>query len=140
MNLRPETEQFLSDLEVHAGRRLEYRAEVGMLLDLARSSGTVQLFDDVIFYAKFLVKSSEIMKRIGTGGEGYDKLAAEFRDTMEKAVTLIRTLVKESDESTKQRFVGLFFGLDHEALGRLMRFLADLSRVKNWVVDGKSLP
>ena len=138
--LRTETTQFLADLQSSAGRQLHYPREVGQLVDLAHERHLEQVFRDAIFQAKFAVKSKEIMARIGTGGEGFDKLSAEFRNSVEKASALLRTIVKESPDELKQHFVGDFFGLDQGSFANFVRLLEDLGWVKNWEVDGKPFP
>lgn len=140
MIMRPETGQFLADLEVFAGRKLDRKAEIGILLDESRRSDRMQVFEDLIFFAKFLSKSFDLMRRIGPDGEGYGKVAAEFQTTMEKSTTLMKTLVKDLPEATKQEFTGKFFHLDQESLSFLMQLMRELAWVKNWTVDGKPLP
>lgn len=140
MQLRPETETFLRDLEIYSNRKLYFRNEVGELVDLVERSHRLQLFDDLIFYAKFLTKSFDVMKRVGRDGEGYDKLATEFQTTLEKTSTLLKTIVKDSPEEVKQHFVDSFFRMDQEGLSALMKLFADLSWAKNWQVDGKPIP
>ncbi len=138
--LSAETEQFLADLQTYAGRQLHFPREVGYLLDLTRTRHLEQVFRDAIFHAKFAVKSKEVMTRIGTDGEGFDKLAAEFQSSIEKTSALLRTVVKEAPEEVKKRFVADFFSLDQRNLTNFVLLLEDLAWIKNWQVDGKPLP
>lgn len=140
MEIRNETRQFLHDLERHAGKKLFFPEEIGNLVDLARTPGKLELLEDAIFHAKFITKSYGVMKRIGADGEGYGKMAGEFQASMEKVSTLLRTLVKESPDDVKGKFVRIFFSLDQESMSRLVNLLHDLTIVKNWRVDGKPLP
>lgn len=128
------------DLERFAGKKLRMQTEVGLLLDLARAQGKMQVFEDLSFHAKFLSKSFDLMKRIGPDGEGYDKVAAEFQAGLEKTNALTKTLVKESPDSVKHHFTELFFHLRQENLSAFMSLLRDLAWVKNWMVDGKPIP
>ncbi|MEX2115668.1 MAG: hypothetical protein WEB37_02180 [Bacteroidota bacterium] len=138
--IRPETERFATALELYANKKFRFREEIGILLDLARSAGKMQVFEDMIFFAKFLSKSYDLMKRIGPDGEGYDKVSGEFRSTMEKSTTLLKTLVKDAPDDVKQRFSGRFFHLDQESISAVMSLMKELAWVKNWMVDGKELP
>lgn len=138
--VRPETEQFLAALELYANRKFRFGKEIGILLDEAQKTGKTQIFEDIAFFAKFLAKSYDLMKRIGPDGEGYDKVAGEFRSSMEKSTTLLKTLVKETPDEVKQQFSGKFFHLDQESLSALMNFMKEMAWVKNWMVDGKELP
>lgn len=137
---RSETKQFITALELSANKKFRFREEIGILLDEARRRGTMQAFEDLAFFAKFLSKSYDLMKRIGPDGEGYDKVADEFRSTMEKSSTLLKTLVKETPDEVKRKFSEKFFGLDQESLSSLMSFMKEFAWVKNWMVDGKELP
>lgn len=140
MALRSETEQFITALELSANKKFRFREEIGLLLDEARRRGTMQVFEDLAFFAKFLSKSYDLMKRIGPDGEGYDKVAGEFRSTMEKSSTLLKTLVKETPDEVKRKFSQKFFGFDQESLSFLMSFMKEFAWVKNWMVDDKELP
>jgi hypothetical protein len=138
--LRETTRTFLKTLEQSANRRLLHPQEVGELIEIAAERKTLQVLHDVVFLAKFISKSAVVMKRIGLEGEGYETLAAEFRVSLEKVSTLLRTLVKESPEDMKSRFIEKFFSMDHAGMERLMDFLNDLTIVKNWLLDGNELP
>ena len=139
MENQKQIESFIQNLEIYANRKLNFPKEIAWLLDFARH-GMQQAFDDAIFHAKFVVKTQEIMKRIGPGGDGFDKLSAEFKVSLEKTTTLLKTLVKEAPEETKRNFISQFLSLESASFDRLMRLFADLSWLKNWQVDGKPLP
>jgi hypothetical protein len=134
------TKQFIQDLQRQYGRTLSFPEEVGLLIDQTCEEDLGQLFRDAIFHAKFATKTKEVMNRIGAGGEGFDKLSAEFQTSIEKASTLLKTIVKESPDEIKQHFVRDFFSLDQASFARFMKLLEDLSWIKNWEVDGKPLP
>ncbi|HTP12589.1 MAG TPA: hypothetical protein VMM37_03140 [Bacteroidota bacterium] len=135
-----ETTQFIADLQTYAGRQLHYPREIGQLIDLARERRLGQVFRDAIFHAKFAVKSKEVMGRIGAEGEGFDKLATEFRNSVEKTSALLKTIIKEAPDDIKQQFVRDFFGMDQGSFTRLLGLMEDLAWVKNWNVDGKPVP
>jgi hypothetical protein len=139
-NLHTDTRQFLDELGAFVGRPLSFPLEVGLLLDLARKHRLDQTFRDAIFHAKFAVKTKDIMGRIGTDGEGFDKLSTEFQNSVEKTSALLKTIVKESPEEIKHRFANDFFSLDQTSFANFTRLLEDLSWVKNWDVDGKAMP
>jgi hypothetical protein len=138
--LLPEILHFLDELEAFAHRDLPHRHEVGVLLQRAKEPQNTPLFEDLIFIAKFVSKTSEVMRRIGPSAEGYQKLATEFKDNAQRASALVKTLLKEGDRDLRQQFTESYFGLDQKSFARLLDLLADLSWVKNWRVDGKPLP
>jgi hypothetical protein len=140
MDLQTSTRQFIDDLQRYSNRKLVYPQEVGYLLDQATLRGLDQPLRDAIFHAKFAVKTKEIMGRIGRDGEGFDKLSAEFENSIEKTSTLLKTIVKESPEEIKQHFIRDFFSLDQVSFGNFIKLLEDLGWVKNYEIDGRPLP
>jgi hypothetical protein len=140
MTMRQETGQFLKELEAYAKITLRFKEEIGLLLDQSRESGKMQVFEDVVFFSKFVSKSHELIKRIGPGGEGYDKLSAEFQSGIEKTTSLLKTIVKEMPEDMKIRFMGRFFGMDPDSFASLMALVRELSWVKNWMLDRRKVP
>ena len=140
MVVRPETLRFIRDLEQHVNRELNHPQEVAELLDAARKSDNIKLFEDVIFHAKFITKSLGVMQRIGADGEGYDRLSAEFQSSLDKVTTMIRQIVETVSGERRQHYRAFFLSLDQESLSRLMKLLDDFSLVKNLRVDGNPLP
>lgn len=140
MTVRPETERFVNELEKYANLNMRYKKEIGLLLDQSSAAGKREVFEDIVFFAKFIAKSQDLMKRIGPESEGYGKLSAEFHSAMEKTTSLLRTVVKDGPEDVKERFVEGFFRMDEESFASLMAFLRELAWVKNWMVDGRRVP
>ena len=132
--------RFLDDLEQFATRDLPCRSDVGLLLHQAQSTNTMRGFEDLIFLAKFVSRTIEVMRRIGADADGYQNLAREFKENAGKANALTKALLKGAEPAERQRFDDVYFGLDQESFGRFLGLLGDLSWVKNWRVDGKPLP
>ncbi|HEY6951870.1 MAG TPA: hypothetical protein VI758_05650, partial [Bacteroidota bacterium] len=138
--MRESIAQFLDNLQMHFNRTLTFAREIGLLLDETKRQGLDDLFRDALFQAKFATKTREVMDRIGRGGEGFDKLSAEFQASIEKTSALLKTIVKESPDETKQLFVDKFFALDQNSFSNFLTLLQDLSWLKNWELDGNPLP
>jgi len=138
--LPEEIGRFLDDLAQFASRELPYRDDVGFLLARAKQLGDVQSFEDLIFVAKFVSKSIEVMRRIGPDADGYQKLATEFSEAAKRARILAQALVGQGDADENRRFDSEYFGNDQASFGRFLGLLGDLGWVKNWRVDGKPLP
>ncbi|MCI0708352.1 MAG: hypothetical protein L0Y80_12810, partial [Ignavibacteriae bacterium] len=96
--------------------------------------------EDAAFHAKFITRSLDIMRRIGKDADGYAKMEGEFNASTEKALTLLRTLVKDAPDEVKQHFVQNFISPSGENLPRLLQLFSELTWIKNWMVDGKALP
>lgn len=131
--------EFLSALEADGKGALSDREAVTLLLQRA-SEGMAQPFLDACFHAKFLVRSQEVMHRIGRGAEGFDQMAAEFQSGVERTMTLLRTVVKEAEAGPRDRFVRDHLQTEGGSFARFLALCHDLTRVKNWEVDGRPLP
>jgi hypothetical protein len=140
MALRPQTLEFIRELERSSNRKLFFPNDVGHLLEAARQHEKMEAFDDAIFLGKFVTKSAGVMKRIGPDGDGYDKLSLEVQTGIQKASSLLKSISGDCPDDVSQLQSTTFFAMNHEALERLMRLFADLALVKNWVLDKKPLP
>jgi hypothetical protein len=137
LRISEETNKLLDDVEQLAQRKLHYRAEIAMLIELTQAQHQQRLFDDIVFLAKFLWNSSNVMRRIGPTDEGYTKLSAEFRDAVEKFSTLIKTLIKEGQGDIKKQFMKKFFTMSQESMNHLIQLASDMSWLKNYSIDTK---
>ncbi len=140
MEVRSEIYVYLDELEKYARKNFVYRQEMGQLIELAWASNRTEVLEDAAFHAKFITRAFDIMRRIGKDAEGYSKMESEFKSSSEKALTLLRTLVKDSPDDLKQHFLKNFFSPSEENLPRVLQLLSELTWIKNWMVDGKALP
>jgi hypothetical protein len=133
--LRTETEKYFDDIERAGGKKFTLRADIGTLWETAHDAGKEQVLDDVLFLAKFISRAEAILTRPGMKQEDTAKLSVEFSGQVEKASTLLRTLVKESPEATKQHFLGRYLSLRNDNLQNLLGLFRELSWIKNFQVD-----
>jgi len=129
---------FLNELELSSGHQCTYPDAVSLLLERAWIENKTNIFDDLIFHAKFIVKTREVMNRIGQKVEGYEQLASEIQTNLEYAKKLIRILIELTEQ--KEEFEKQFFLIDAESFSRFLKLLSDLRLIKNWQIDGKPLP
>ena len=97
-------------------------------------------FETLIFLAKFVTRTFEVMRRIGSDADGYENLAREFRENAERAGNLTKELLRSAPRDVQDGFADRYLTLDQESFRRFLGLLGDLSWVKNWRVDGKPLP
>ena len=140
MDVRPQTPEFIRELERSSNHKLFFPNDVSHLLDAARRDGKMEAFEEAIFLAKFITKSVAVMKRIGPDGDGYDKLSLEVEAGIQKASSLLKCVSQSCSSDVGQLQSTAFFAMSHDAVERLMRLFADLTFVKNWVLDKKPLP
>jgi hypothetical protein len=129
----------LTALETDGKGPLSDREALTLLLQRA-SEGMAQPFLDACFHAKFLVRSQEVMRRIGRGAGGFDQMATEFQAGVERTMTLLRTVLERAPTGPRDRFVQSYLQADEESFARFLTLCSDLSRIKNWEVDGRPLP
>ena len=135
MTMPQDSETFLRSVEQFAGKSFRYRREILELLDLSLARSQRQLFDDLVFNAKFITNALNILKRVGADNADAAKLGAELGEMMEKTTTLLRTIIKEAPEGPRQHFLDSILALNQGAMTNLTGLLAELSWVKNYQLD-----
>jgi hypothetical protein len=135
-----DVKSFISKLEIYSKHRINYPTEVGELLQIVVSTGVTNEFEDLIFQTKFLIRTQEIMKRIGPGSDGFEKLSSEFQSGVKKSYELLKILMERAPADIAHKFASLFNNTDTESFTRLTELFSDLSWVKNWEIDRKSIP
>jgi hypothetical protein len=140
MDVLPDMKDFIDELEIYAQRKLNYPVEVGELLQIVMQAKLINEFEGLIFQAKFLLRTQEIMKRIGPGMDGFEKLSTEFQSSMKKSIDFLNLLVERAPSDVARKLTDTFIVTETDSLNRFMKLLSDLSWIKNWQVDGKPLP
>lgn len=136
MHLSERTTLILTQIEQLA-RRLTCKEEIGMLIELAHQHNKLQTLDDLSFFSKFCSKTFGIMQRIGNEADGYDKLAHEFSDNLEKSKKLVNELLSPAPGDVKNDFENKFFDLSPSAFQNYLSLIRDLSWYKNYLIDSR---
>jgi hypothetical protein len=129
---------YIRQLQVYTGHTLSYPNELSSILAVTFKEGKSRLFEDLIFLAKFIVKTQEVMNRIGPKADGFEKMASEFQLSVKHAIELLRLMIESSDQ--KNDFEAKYFSFKTDSFTRLMKLFSDLSWIKNWQIDGEPLP
>ena len=140
MNVRPDIAEFVANLEVFGKRNLNYPVEIGEILQIVSQTGLTNEFEELIFQAKFLTRTQDVMRKIGYGAEGFEKLSAEFQSGLKKSMDFLKILVGRSSVDVIRKYSDTYFAMDAEGFLRLMKLYSDLSWIKNWQIDGRPLP
>jgi len=135
MQLHPSTRKLLDALQSFSQNKLSRREDLGILIELATRHDMHTALDDLSFLAKFLHKTYGLMHRIGKDSDGYEKLSREFGENLEKAATLVRTLIENGPEEVTKRFTSEYLGLRADALENFLELMYNLSWYKNWLID-----
>ncbi len=140
MTILPSITEFISQLELFSNGKLNYPEKIRELLQIAMQTGLTQEFEELVFQAKFLMNTREVMKKNRPGGEGFEKLSAEFESSQHRSMALLKNLVERAAPELSGHYSEFFFSLDAESFIRLMNLYSDLRWIKNWQIDGKPLP
>ena len=135
MDIAPSTLQLLTSLDLLSGHRLTRRDDLAALIELATRSNKLMALEELSFHAKFVSKSSRIMKRIGKNADGYEKLLHECTASLDHSKELLRALLAEAPSDTQDHFASTYFALTTEGFQNFQALLHDLSWYKNWLID-----
>jgi hypothetical protein len=138
MTLTQSTRTLLSSINESSGKTLKRSLDLGTLLQIAEEHSKHSLLDDLAFSSKFIIKSFELMQRIGRDGNGYEKLSSEFTAQISKSQTVLRQLLESSDAATQAHFSGQYLEMNTLTMQNLMQLYHDLSWYKNYQIDQRT--
>ncbi|MFA5832028.1 MAG: hypothetical protein WDA22_00995 [Bacteroidota bacterium] len=109
--------------------------DLGVLIQIAEDHSLQEQMDDLVFSAKFITKSFDLMQRIGKDGNGYEKLSDEFSVQIKKSQEILKQLLEKADAMTKAHFSGSYLEMNTLTMQNLMLLYHDLSWYKNYLID-----
>jgi hypothetical protein len=139
MEISRETRDFVQQIDALSNHTLANWEDVVALVELAQATDQRTRLEQIAFLAKFLSNTHAILKRSNSDTEGYDKLSSEFQVNLEKAVGELKSLIGEAPAAFKKSFSSRFLMLTGESFENLLSLLYDLSWIKNWYIDRKSV-
>jgi hypothetical protein len=143
MPLSRSTEELLTALDDFSSSRLTRRDDLGILLEAAKTSGTLAGLDELSFLAKFAHRTYGIMQRIGKDGQGYEGLWREFTGAVERSQALAGRILESSPPAARDLFTRRYLVMSPGSLEEFLALCYDLSWYKNWNIDrpgGSHLP
>jgi len=135
MVLSLETKNLLEKISKTSGNRLLRSMDFAQLMELGHQTQQQNVLDDLAFRAKFIIKSHELLKRIGHGGVGYDKLIAEFSANIEKVREEIKLLIVYAASDVNMYFIATYLSMTDVSMKNLVELSHDLSWYKNYLID-----
>ena len=130
-----QSSDLLTRIEQTVNRKFMFRTKIQSLLEISQSKNMDGVFEDVLFLSKFLTHAYAILKREGANSETTIQLQTEFKTNLEKLHTLLRTIVKDADDTMKQDFVSSFLGMKAGNLENLLKLAHELTWIKNYQLD-----
>ena len=138
MDIRPETEKFLSEVERFAQRKFFYHKEIATLIECAEINKVQNILEEIIFFAKFITKAHEILERQGVSADETQKLSEEYSASLVKTTKLIQNLTRNASADIRETFERKFLSMTHESMENFISMLKELSWLKNYAVDKKA--
>ncbi len=128
-------EELLSQVEKSVNQKFKFRDDVLWLLEISQHSNMKEVFEDILFFSKFISRAMTVLQREGISSESTVNLQNEFKSNLEKTHTLLRILIKETDELRKQNFVSRFLSMTPDCMDNLLAFTRELTWMKNYTLD-----
>jgi hypothetical protein len=138
MQISAKTKTYIEAVRQFSGDQLKRADDCALLAETAAQRSLTPALDELCFTAKFLHKTFALMMRIGSLGEGYDKLAAEFDANSAKARDILTMLAGAMPEEDRGRFMRTYLELSATAFDAMMDLVHDLNWIKNYSLDVKA--
>jgi len=135
MEISQTTISLVDELETHSEKRLSYKRELCILVELAHRHQRIPMLEQLSFFAKFTHKAFGILQRTGKESEGHDRLTAEFEDGIRKTKAFLNDLLIEAAIEIQRQFATEFLTLTPTAFQNLLTLCYDLSWYKNFQID-----
>lgn len=124
----------VKNVENFAQRKLQYFEHLSRLVDSANQNDNRAKFDELIFLAKFVTNSWNILDRVGGDSQETAKIRMEFTDNLQKAQAIINNLTEDDLMFSHFREI-----TTPEALQRFRAFIHELSWVQNYYIERKAM-
>jgi hypothetical protein len=138
MLISDNTDKFIDAVQQYSGNQLTHAADCALLVEAARLHSMEDAFADLCFTSKFMHKTFGVMKRIGSQGEGYDKLSEEFESNSVKAHALMQTIAERMPVDDRIRFTQTYLAMSGPSVQAMMALVRDLSWLKNYSIDSRA--
>ncbi|MBW7889284.1 MAG: hypothetical protein H3C35_13165 [Bacteroidetes bacterium] len=138
MTFSKNTKELLAHITEASNNTLKRPMDLGALLEVSRQNDKQVVLEELAFISKFLIKTMEIIKRIGQNGEGYDKLYGEFSSNVVKSRELISSIIESAPIDVKTLFKSQYLFLNPTAMENIMKLYHDLSWYKNYLIDHRT--
>ncbi len=140
MIINPMIDEFILRLENSTKQGLNFPLEIKIMLQIVFQTGLTNEFEELIFTSKFVIKTHELINRVGCEAEGYEKLSNEFKSAIEKTKILVKTIVDRGEDDIIENFNKKFLKQNQQLSNDILKLCKDLSVIKNWKLDGNILP
>lgn len=139
IELSQSTTSLIEKIETLSGKKLTYKKELGLLVELAHQHKQIPVLDQLGFLGKFVHNAFRILKRIDNEDKDNQRLAKEFQENIEKTKGLMKDIISYAPSEVQRDFNQEFLDLTPAALQHLLVFCRDLSWYKNYQIDTRRM-
>ena len=149
MNISPETQNLISELNKFSNSKLKNISELTLLIESSAASEKGKLFAEIIFSAKYLNGLEKILqgnivsgtapnaalngnKNKPLSNDAMDKIKGEYKGSLKKLIVDLKELIGDFEEQEKAGFTEKFLSMNRESMLNLSRLIYDLAWVKTF--------
>ncbi|MBI5020095.1 MAG: hypothetical protein HZB59_01525 [Ignavibacteriales bacterium] len=133
MHLTPESIKLVRNVEDLSRRKFQYFNQICRLVDYANQKDNRSKFDELIFLAKFITNSWNILDRAGVESQETEKIKLEFTKSIETTQAIIGNLTEGEDS-----FSRLCEITTSEDFQEFRIFIHELSWLQNYYIERKA--
>lgn len=129
-----DSKKFIEDINENSSRLIKNYFELSVLSETAFNNGKNEVFDKLIFKAKYVNGLRTVLSnRIISGDEYMEKIFDEFNQSIQSLIGHLKDLTENSDENVKKFFNEKYFNMTHESMVNTMDLIEDLSLCKEYL-------
>lgn len=150
MKLSGNTENLILEIKEYSGNRLKNEADVSLLIESSNTGDKQNLFEEMIFTAKYLNGLGKILhSNMGAVSQAKEKdegnidenaeekIRDEFKQNMLKFISQLSEISKGLTGDEKQSFSEKYLSMNSASLVNLTSLIYDLSWVKKYMNSRK---
>lgn len=130
MKISEDTKEVVNFLGQVTGNKLRKRNDLGTLLELGASSGDAAMTNGIIFNSTKIWNLYSKIRKLTPDSEGVDLLKKEFDDAVQETLMMLKAVITEADEETRERFDDIYFQKTKGAVLNLIDLAHDLAELK----------
>ncbi|MEW6507100.1 MAG: hypothetical protein AB1432_05060 [Bacteroidota bacterium] len=139
MEFSRDAQFILSAVDQLAKGKLNFREDLGRLIDLSIQNKRIDVLEDLSFQTKY---SQGLLKIVQNRGNKIDdqyftQIQKEFAESIQKISSLIQLILSSSPEFIKQIFTEKYLQTSHSSLSNLNKLCSDLGFLKLYFNDLK---
>lgn len=135
MIISEKTRDLIFEIREYSGNTLSDFNDVSILLENVFYSEQRQKFLDLIFKAKFLNGMLTIFADDTKDQNTKEKISEEFQIQLSGFINEFKTLTENFSQQDKDFFEKKYFQLTADSLGNSIKFIKDLTILKNFFLD-----